>query len=182
MYFGVGPGDPSLATRVLCTVVGHAFHPATKVAASHAAHVVADITADLAFAVTDDQADLPTGQGMPRLGYEKSLLTPDRWSSAAAAAVSTRTSVEVWRDGRGFRQTLVGLRPVEPPRAFSAPTGAGTRVEYVLDPDFFGTASITTALADLDIHGPDCRDAVGLGEVVVRDHRTQGGPAEYRYT
>jgi hypothetical protein len=75
MYFGVGRGDPRLATEVLSAVVGHAFHPAAKVAASHSPHVVADITADLTFAVTDDQADTLTGPGAPRLGYEGSLLT-----------------------------------------------------------------------------------------------------------
>jgi DNA gyrase/topoisomerase IV subunit B len=183
MYFGVGPGDPRLATQVLCAVVGHAVHLAAKVAAGHAAHVVADVTADLAFTVTDDQADLPTGQDdTPRYGYEESLLTNDRWVTAATAAVSSQTIVEVWQDGRGFRQTLVGLRPVEPAQAFSAPTGAGTRVAHILDPDFFGSAIITTDLADLDPRGPHCVDAVGLDGVLIRDHRGQGRPAEYRYT
>lgn len=171
MYFGVGRDDPRLATRVLCTVVGHAFHPATRVAASHSPDVVAEITADLVFSVTDDQADVLTGPGMPRLGYYDSLLTSERWSSAAAAAVSSQTTVEVWRHGHGYRQRLVGLRPVEPPAEFSAPVGAGTRVAFVLDPAYFGSAAITTDIAGLDVHGPDCTDTTGSGTVVIRDHR-----------
>jgi DNA gyrase/topoisomerase IV subunit B len=186
MYFGVGRGDPRLATQVLCAVVGHAFHPAAGVADSHTPHVVADITADLAFSVTDDLAETLTGQDMPRLGYESSLLTPDRWSSAAAAAVSSQSTVEVWRDGQGFRQKLVNFRPIEPPRRFSAPAGAGTRVAYVLDPAYFGSAVIATDLAALDVHGPYCTDAVGPGEVVVRDHRNDnlwaGSPETRAFT
>jgi len=106
MYFGVGPGDPRLATKVLGAVVTHAFHPATRVADRHTPHVVVEITADLAFSVTDDQAETLTGEDMPRCGYENSLLTPDRWLAAAAAAVSSQTTVEIWRDDRGFRQQL----------------------------------------------------------------------------
>ena len=181
MYFGVGRGDPRLATEVLCAVVGHAFHPAAKVAARHTPHVVAEITADLAFAVTDDQADTLTGTGVPQLGYEGSLLTADRWSSAAAAAVSSRAVVEVWRAGQGFRQTLVGLRPVEPPAEFDAPAGAGTRVVFILDPAYFGSSVITSDIAALDVHGPYCAEAVGSGEVIVRDHRSANGSVERRY-
>ncbi|MEU4771594.1 hypothetical protein [Micromonospora sp. NPDC023644] len=180
MYFGVGREDPRLATRVLCAVVGHAFHPPTRVAASHTPDVVAEITADLVFSVTDDQADILTGRGMPKLGYYDSLLACDRWSSAAAAAVSAQTVVEVWRHGHGFRQSLIGLRPVEPPAEFSAPAGAGTRVAYILDPAYFGSAAITTDLASLDVHGPHCANTTGPGKVVVRDRRERGRPHEYR--
>ena len=182
MYFGAVPTDQDFATEVLCAVVGHAFHPAAAVATRHTPHVAADITADLAFAVTDDQAETLTDHHfLPRLGYEESLLTHTRLTSAAAAAVSSRTVVEVWRDGRGFRQTLVGLRPVEPPAEFLCPTGAGTRVAYVLDPAFFGSAAITTDIAALDVHGPYCTDAVGPGEVLIRDHRDKDRAAEHRY-
>jgi hypothetical protein len=109
------------------------------------------------------------------------MLPVQRWSSAAAAAVSSRTIVEVWHDGRGFRQTLAGLRPLAPPARFSAPAGAGTRVAHVLDPAFFGTAVITTDIAALDVHGPDCTGTVGPGEVVIRDHRNENRSAEYRH-
>lgn len=181
MYFGLGSEDPGLPTWVLCTVVGHAFHPATRVAANHAPDVVAEITADLAFCVTDDQADTLRGQGMPTLGYYASLLTSDRWASAAAAAVSSHTTVEVWRGGQGFRQRLSGLRPVEPPAEFSAPAGGGTRVAYVLDPGYFGSAAITTEIAGLDVHGPHCTDTVGPGTIVIRDTRDPRVPTEHRF-
>jgi DNA gyrase/topoisomerase IV subunit B len=93
MYFGVGQGDPHLATELLCAVVGYAFHPA---AASHAAHVVVEITADLEFSVADDQADALTETGVPQLCHEGSLLTAGRWSSAATAVLSSWAVVEVW--------------------------------------------------------------------------------------
>jgi DNA gyrase/topoisomerase IV subunit B len=182
MYFGVGRGDPRLATELLCAVAESAFHPAAKIAASHTPHVVVEITADLEFSVTDDQADALTGTGVPELHYEGSLLTAGRWSSAATAALSSRAVVEVWRAGQGFRQTLVGLRPVEAPAEFDAPEGAGTRVVFSLDPAFLGSSVITTDIATLDVHGPHCTEAAGSGEVIVRDRRCANGLAEHRYT
>jgi len=113
MYFGANRLDPRLATWVLRAVVAHAFHPGTRVAACHVPHVVAEVLAGLAFSVADDQAETLADQDVPQLGYYDSLLTPVRWSSAAAAALSSQTTVEVWRDGRGFRQRLIGARPVE---------------------------------------------------------------------
>nr|BFE58058.1 hypothetical protein GCM10020063_025840 [Dactylosporangium thailandense] len=181
MHFGASRTDPRLPTWVLRTVVAHAFHPGTSVAANHAPDVVAEITADLAFSVTDDQAETLAGQDVPRLGYYDSLLTPVRWSSSAAAAVSSQSTVEVWRDGRGFRQRLAGARPVEPPVPFDAPVGAGTRVAYVLDPAYFGSAAITTDLAGLDVHGPHCPEPGGPGAVVVLDRRVRAPLSEYRY-
>ncbi|WP_164842468.1 hypothetical protein [Actinoplanes solisilvae] len=53
---------------------------------------------------------------------------------------------------------------------------------YILDPDFFGSAVISTDLANLDLHGPHCANFPGPGEVLVRDHRPPSGPVEYRYT
>jgi hypothetical protein len=84
MYFGAGRGDPRMATSLLGTIVGHAYHPATKAAASHVPNVVATVTADLAFSVTEDQAETLAEQDLPQLGHYDSLLTPVRWSSAAA--------------------------------------------------------------------------------------------------
>jgi DNA gyrase/topoisomerase IV subunit B len=182
MYFGVGQGDPRLATELLCAVVGYAFHPAATVAASHTPHVVVEITADLEFSVTDDQADALTETGVPRLYYEGSLLTAGRWSSAATAVLSSQAVVEVWRSGQGFRQTLIGLRPAEPPAEFDAPAGSGTRVVFALDPAFLGSSAITTDIATLDVHGPHCTEAAGSGEVIVKDHRHANGLAEHRYT
>jgi DNA gyrase/topoisomerase IV subunit B len=162
MHFGVGQGDPRLATELLCAVVGHALHPAATVAVSHTPHVVVEITADLEFSVTDDQVDALTDTGVPSRCYEGSLLTTGRWSSAAAAVLSSRTDVEIWRSGQGFRQTLIGLHPVEPPARFDAPAGAGTRVVFALDPVFLGSSAITTDIATLDVHGPHCTEAAGV--------------------
>lgn len=182
MYFGVSRADPRLPTWVLRGVVGHAFHPATRVASCHAPNVVAEVTADLAFSVTDDQAETLADEGLPALGYYGSLLTPVRWSSAAAAAVASHTTVEVWRDGRGFRQRLIGARPLEPPVPFAAPAGAGTCVAYLLDIAYFGSAVITADIAGIDVHGPYCTDRTGPGTVRIRDRRDPDRSTECRYS
>ncbi|MEE3918296.1 hypothetical protein V2I01_05765 [Micromonospora sp. BRA006-A] len=180
MYFGVGRHDPCLATRVLLRGRRTRVSSGSHCRREPHPDVVAEITADLTFSVTDDQTDVLTGRGTPKLGYYGSLLTSERWSSAAAAAVSSQTTVEVWRHGHGFRQRLVGLRPVEPPAEFSAPVGAGTRVAFVLDPAYFGSAAITTDIASLDVHGPACTNTTGSGKVVIRDRRGRSRPNEYR--
>jgi hypothetical protein len=181
MYFGAARTDPRLATEVLCAVLRHALHPATKVAPVHTPYVTAEISADLAFSVTDDQAHVLTDEGGPRPGYYGSLLTTDRWLSAAAAALSSLTTVEIWRDGQGFRQELIGVRPVEPPVKFSAPAGTGTRVAYILDTGYFGpAAAITTEITNLDVHGPYCTEPTGRGYVTIRDFRRRNRPAEHR--
>ncbi|BCJ65669.1 hypothetical protein [Polymorphospora rubra] len=78
MYFGAGRGSPDLATRVLSSVLAYALHPATRVAAPHTPQATAEITGDLAFVVTDDQADALDESGSVRLGYNGSLLGPVR--------------------------------------------------------------------------------------------------------
>ncbi|MFD4604406.1 hypothetical protein ACFWPQ_41120 [Streptomyces sp. NPDC058464] len=182
MYFGVGRGSPELATRVLCAVLGHALHPATRVAPAHTPRVEAEVHGDLRFWVADDQADALDAQDRPQLGYYGSLLGPDRWNSAAAAALSARTVIEVWRGGHGFRQELAGLRPIEEPREFDAPAGAGTRVAFELDQEHAGAgAALADDLGSLDLHGPHCRDPRGPGRVVLRDLRDPGSPAEVCY-
>jgi hypothetical protein len=165
MYFGVAREDPRFATAVLRAVLLHALHPSAALAPDHTPRVYAEITADLAFTVTDDQADLGRG-------YFGSLLTPHRWASAAAAAVSVRTLVEVWKDGRGRRQELAGLRPVGSPADYAAPAGAGTRMSFELAP----AAPIAADLAALDVHGdPECASRPGSGFVRIRDSRQSGG-------
>lgn len=159
MYFGADRGDPRLATLVASIVARDAFHP------GHATTIVVDITGDLAFTVTDDVSD----PDMPRLGHGGTLIAPGRWSLAAAAAVSLDTTVEVWRNGRGYRQRLAGLVPVGEPLRFVAPGGSGTRTSYVLDPAFFGTSALT---ADIDPHGPHCCEPPGPGSVTINDLRT----------
>ncbi|WP_392969907.1 hypothetical protein [Streptomyces sp. LN245] len=68
MYFGAGREDPVPATEVLCRVVGHALHPATGVARPHSLRVIVEVSADLAFSVTDDQSGPLDEQGMPGWG------------------------------------------------------------------------------------------------------------------
>jgi DNA gyrase/topoisomerase IV subunit B len=182
MYFGVDRRDPDLATQVLCSVLAHGLHPAARVAAAHTLQVKAEITGDLAFMVSDDRADALGGPGAVRLGYYGSLLGADRWAAAAAAAVSSRTVVEVWRDGLGLRQELAGLRPVTEPQDIDPPPGSGTRVSFELDRAYFGHGqAIAADLTSLDLHGPHCNDPAGPGQVTLIDLRHKGNPtANYR--
>jgi DNA gyrase/topoisomerase IV subunit B len=182
MYFGASHENTELATRVLCSVLGHALHPAAGVAPSHTLRARAEISADLAFSVMDDQANPFDAQGLPRLGYYGTLFGPDRWISAAAAAVSSRAVVEIWRDGRGFHQELAGLRPVGPPEELEARDGCGTRVTFELDPAYFGpNVAISTDLGSLDLHSPHCTEPSGPGYVAIRDLRLHDCPGEIRY-
>ncbi|MFJ9815151.1 hypothetical protein ACIRU3_07735 [Streptomyces sp. NPDC101151] len=181
MYFGVPRDHPALATRVLRRVLAHALHPAARLAPNHSRRITAVIHGDLAFTVTDDLPDaLDDGPDRPRLGYYGALLGPDRWAGAAAAALSTRALVEVWRDGHGIRQELVGIRPTAQPAGFAPPAGAGTRVACTLDPACFAPGSaITTDLDGLDLHGPYCEEPPGPGAVTLRDLR-DGREVRYR--
>ncbi|NUT96429.1 MAG: hypothetical protein HOY78_30815 [Saccharothrix sp.] len=173
MFFGVGLGHPDLATRVLTRVLGHSLHPAAAVGPPHTARAHAEVRGDFEFAVTDDLADRSD------LGYHGTLLGPSRLDAALAAALSTRTTVEVWRDGRGRRQELHGLRPASAVEEFAAPPGTGTRVEVELDPAHFGGP--LGGIDALDLHGEWCADTGGPGRVLVRDLRG-ANPVEHRYT
>ena len=140
MYFGVARDNPGSATEALRGVLGHALHPAARVGPAHTSQVTAEVVGDLAFMVADDRAFALDRDGPARLGYFGSLLGPDRWASAAAAAVSSRTVVEAWRDGVGFRQELCRHpRRSTGPRRYDPPLDAGTRASFELDPDYFGS-------------------------------------------
>ncbi|GAQ53997.1 hypothetical protein [Streptomyces acidiscabies] len=139
MHFRVGLRDPRLTGEVLSAVVGHALHPAAKVAEPHSSRVEVEIHADLEFSIADDRADALDAEGCPVPGYNDSLLGPNRYSAAAAAVLSAETVVEVWRDGRGFRQTLRRLQPVAEPAEFTPPPAEGTRIRFRLDPAYFTT-------------------------------------------
>ncbi|MER6668284.1 hypothetical protein ABT256_27295 [Amycolatopsis japonica] len=172
MYFGVSLDDPRLPTSIVRVVVDHAVHPAPHLAAPHRTVVEVEILGDLSFSITDDRFCSAERCRVPEHGYFGSLLGPDRWSSAAAAALSRRTVVEVWQDGRGLRQELAGMRPAGPPRHFTAPLGRGTTVMIELDPDHLGAGA--TIGTDLDAlgrcHGDDCVAEVLRG-VTVKDRR-----------
>ncbi|WP_223190911.1 hypothetical protein [Nonomuraea terrae] len=170
MYFGVALGDPRLPTQVLSAVAGHVAHPAASVAEVHSLSAGIDIVGDLCLRVTVDQPH--AWQDAPALGYFGSLLGPEWWQPAAAAALCEKASVEMWRDGRGFRQDLAGLRPVSEVEVFDPPTGSGTRMTFTLDPrDLRPGAAFPADLEGIDVHGPYCDAAHGPGRIILRDHR-----------
>ncbi|MBF9072849.1 hypothetical protein [Streptacidiphilus fuscans] len=182
MYFRVGRSNPELATRVLENVLGHALHPAARLAPLHTLQAEAKITGDLSFAVRDDRADALDGHGHPQLGYFGSLLLPERWLSAAASALSSRVVVKVWRNGHAFEQELAGLRPVSEPRRTDPQPGTGTRIAFELDRAFLGQHhALTLNLTALDLHGPDCDAPAGPGRVTVTDLREADRPISAHY-
>nr|WP_157554281.1 hypothetical protein [Herbidospora sakaeratensis] len=122
MYFGVGQQSPDLPTEVLRAVVMDALHNGEPW------NVSVEIAGDLRFTVVDDQPHVTDEHGVPLLGFFDSLLDRERWAPAAAAALSLRTMVEVWMDGRGFRQRLIATQPVDAPAEFAPPTPQGTRL------------------------------------------------------
>lgn len=161
MYFGA---DPHLATSILTAVVIASLHPGPKVAPTGPPDVTAEILDDLAFSITDNW---PTGPDGSTTGYYGSLLTPYRWIHAAAAAVSTHTTIETWRAGHALHQNLAGLRPTGPPRELDAPRGTGTKLTYRLDPSSFTPSTLNTPT--LDLHAEGCCDL--LGQFRLRDRR-----------
>ncbi|WP_416971194.1 hypothetical protein [Streptomyces sp. 4F14] len=163
MHFRVGLRDPRLTGEVLSAVVGHSLHPATEVAEPHSLCVEVEIQADLEFSIADDRADALDAESRPLQGYNDSLLGPNRNFAAAAAALSTETVVEVWRDGRGFRQTLRRLHPLTEPAEFTPPPAEGTRIRFRLDPAHFTTP--------LPAHVPACGHDAGAGRLRVADLR-----------
>ncbi|MGC4785033.1 hypothetical protein ACLQ3A_25755 [Micromonospora zamorensis] len=153
MYFGA---DPHLATTVLTAVVIASLHPGPKVAPTGPPDVIAEILDDLSFSITDNW---PTGPDGSTAGYHGSLLTSYRWVHAAAAAVSTHTTIETWHAGHALQQTLAGQRPTGPPQGLDAPGGTGTTLTYHLDPSFFTPSTLDTPT--LDLHAEVCCDVPG---------------------
>ncbi|MFE2103032.1 hypothetical protein ACFW9W_39665, partial [Streptomyces sp. NPDC059468] len=94
-YFGVGPGNPKLPANVLCAVARHVLHPATRVAGEHSLCGLVEITGDGSFTMSMDQPHVWEASGAPALGYFDSLLGPEWWLLAAAAALSRRVTVEI---------------------------------------------------------------------------------------
>lgn len=147
MYFGRAWREPGLANSVFRQVVDLSLHWAEGTTP-----VVAEISGDLSFAVTDDHALLPHAN-------DDLLLRGDRVASTAATALSRRAVVTVWRDSLCYHQELAFGCPAHPPRPRPAPPGRGTRVELDLDPECFA---------------PGDRIGVGLVQngLVVRDSRS----------
>lgn len=173
MYFAVAPDSPALPTNVLRGVIDDALHPA-----GGGAHRTVDIevTADLRFTVTDDQPPDLDGLREPEPGFYGSLLGKRRWALAAAAALSSRTLVEVRAGGRGWRQELTRTTPALP-EPFAAPGEAsGTRVTFELDAAFLAPgASISTSPGQLRARGigcATCASTVRVETLTVRDRRS----------
>jgi len=161
MYFGA---DPHLATSILTAVVIASLHPGVKVTPAGPPDVTAEILEDLAFSIADNW---PTGPDGSTAGYYGSLLTPHRWVHAAAAAVSTHTTIETWHAGRALCQNLAGLRPAGSPHDLDAPPGTGTKLTYHLDPSYLTSSILSTPTRDL--HAEGCCDVPG--QFRLRDHR-----------
>lgn len=125
-----------------------------------------------------DQAHAWEDPDAPVLGYFGSLLGPEWWLLAAAAAVLGQVTVEMWCAGRGLRQVRSGIRPLTAPRAFHPSQGSGTSVSFAFDPAYVGPHFVLPAdLESLDLHGPDCSEPAGSGHVLIRDVR-QGRAAQ----
>ncbi|MEV0070943.1 hypothetical protein [Amycolatopsis sp. NPDC050768] len=135
--------------------------------------VEVEILGDLTFSITDDQLCRAERCRVPEHGYFDSLLGPDRWTVAAAAALSRRTFVEVWQDERGLRQELAGVRPVGRLESFTACRCRGTTVMIELDSDCIGAhAAISTDIEAIALyHGDECA-ADAPRRVTVNDRRS----------
>ncbi|MFC9244918.1 hypothetical protein ACFT7S_13040 [Streptomyces sp. NPDC057136] len=153
MYFGVGRHSPELPTEVLQRVVWDALHHGDG---THG-RISVEITADLGFTVEDNRRHSVDEQGRPLPGFFDSLLDKERRVPAAAAALSVRTVVEVWLDGRGYRQELAGTTPTGAWEECTASEPYGTRVTFWLDPSYCGAGeAIAWALRPEELHGESC--------------------------
>lgn len=166
MFFGAGPDDPRFATRALILPLREALHPPSP--EPHALEVTAEIRDDLTFAIAHG---LPlTVPGDPAA----MLLGPRWWAHEATAAFCARTRVETWTDRRGLRHDFHGFDPAGPPVPFDAPTDAGTRVTFTLDPALLPpSAAIARDPAAMEpLCGPFCPAPGKPHRLRLTDHRT----------
>ncbi|MFD9623978.1 hypothetical protein ACFWB2_43240 [Streptomyces virginiae] len=157
-YFLVDQGSPELPTEVLRAVAWDGLHRRD----GRHGQISVEIGSDLSFTVESDQR--PDADARERLlpGVFGSLLDMfdmQRWAPSAAAALSIRTVIEVWLDGHGYRQELLGMDPTGPRREFMAPKPFGTRTTFHLDPSFCGPGeAIAWALRPEELHGEACNE------------------------
>ncbi|WP_406099699.1 hypothetical protein [Streptomyces sp. NBC_01013] len=153
IYFRVSRGSPELPTEVLQQAVWDALHHRDG---THG-RISVEIESDLNFTVEDDQRRAADEQGRPLPGFFGSLLGKERWAPAAAAVLSVRTVVEVWLDGRGYRQELAGATPTGSWEEFATPKLSGTRTTFHLDPSYCGPdEAIAWSLLAEELHGQEC--------------------------
>lgn len=153
VYFRVERDSPELPTEVLQQVVWDALH---RHDGTHG-QIGVEIASDLCFTVEDDRLHSADERRRPLHGFFESLLDKDRWAPAAAAALSVRTVIEVWLDGRGYRQELAGAAPTGAWEECPARRPYGTRTTFHLDPSYFGPdEAIAWALRPHELHGEEC--------------------------
>ncbi|MGW1818656.1 hypothetical protein ACWCQM_34480 [Streptomyces sp. NPDC002125] len=170
MYFRVDKGSPELPTEVLQQVVWDALHHSDG---THG-QISVEIGSDLSFVVEDDRRHAADEQGRPLPGFFDSLLDQRRWAPAAAAALSVRTVVEVWLDGRGYRQELAQATPIGVWEAFGTPRVSGTRTTFHLDPAYCGPdEAIAWSLLPDELHGHECDALPSPVTFPIRDLRTE---------
>jgi hypothetical protein len=178
MYFAVAPDSQALPTNILQGVIDDALHPADG--GGHCT-VGVEITGDLRFTVADDQPPALDGFSEPESGCYGSLFSRRRWMLAAAAALSSRTLVEIRAGGRGWRQDLTGTAPSRPV-PFDAPGEAsGTRATFELDAAFLAPgAIISTSVEQWPARGNGCPVCAGTSRaetLTIRDLRIRRPPA-----
>jgi len=171
MYFGAGSASPDLPTSILRGVINDALHP---VGGGHR-RADAEVTADLRFTVTDDQLPDLDHLGEPRPGFYGSLIGKTRWALAAAAALSTRTLIEVRAGGRGWRQELTGTAPDRPEPFTASGQADGTRVTFDLSTAFLGPGAVLSTspeqLRPCGLSCGACSSAHRDDTLTIRDRR-----------
>ncbi|MEU6315338.1 hypothetical protein [Streptomyces sp. NPDC047014] len=169
-YFGVGRDSPELPTEILQRVVEDALHHPGD--GTHG-RIVVEIASDLCFTVRDDRPPAAGEGGTPRPAFHDSRRAP-----AAAAALSTRTVVEVRRQGRGHRRELAGTVPAGAPEEFPAPGDPdGTRTTFHLDPAYIAPGeAIAWALRPEELHAGHCRVPLAPADLVIHDLRADDAP------
>ena len=172
MYFGVDRLNPEIATNVLRVLIDDALHP---IGGGRHHSVEVDITSDLGFCVADDEMPDCDERGRPRLGFYNCLIPRSRWALAGAAALSTRTVIEVRTNGRGYRQRLDGTEPAREPESYPARPGHGTRACFELDAAVLAPGAVVSrSLGTLGPAGNGCDLCSGRGFAelaAVTDHR-----------
>lgn len=172
-YFLVERGSPELPTEVLRAVTWDALHRRD----GRHGQISVEIGSDLSFTVESDQR--PSSDERERLlpeffGSLLDMFDMERWAPSAAAALSVRTVIEVWLDGHGYRQELVGMDPTGSREEFVAPKPFGTRITFHLDPSFCGPgAAIAWALRPEELHGETCREHPSPTTFPIRDLRAE---------
>jgi hypothetical protein len=171
MYFAAGPESPDLPTGVLRAVIGDALHAPNG---DHH-HVDVEVAGDLRFTVADDQPPDLNDLGRPKPGFYESLISQKRWALAAAAALSTRTLIEVRADGQGWRQELTGTTPA-PPEPFTASGQAsGTRATFDISAAFIAPGAVISTspeqLQPRDSRCDACSSRHQDENLTILDHR-----------